>query len=546
MFLQRRQSLRNLLGSRNKVSKSSMNLSQKKTDKQQRNLFRKTVRDRRNDQDRLRYCMKMIQKNWKTTVRYDKKHGVYKVAKPEEGFCFFVTLRSSGKKISKIISKPSSLSLTTCVLTFASDDQTKSVVNQALEANDFINDSENAFRLSIDSGSSSSSSSNSNLPIRIILGFSRSMVGLFEHGDSEFHEILKKFVEVTSRVRTNVESFFEGRLGTIRRVSSHDSDNSSSISSQFEFLTNGRLGIAPMSMIEHQDDDEGRLGMQPRSQTSNMPHLKLLTNPPILVGRFLKMVTDTETNSIVRNWALLSSSSLISFETLDNSLLKAAMNDGGRPDLRSRRSKSTPRGILKKVQHSKTARKLLSQFSTPEEAKVFELYMRTKCKRKAAKKKERVIIEKEQPAQTIVTESIDDTPPLQMGPLPKRIASLPIGTKLATVNPTIFASPPPAPPTPSEWNTPLISNKRFNGISKEYHDLFEPEREPISNPNSPARSCPQTVISSDSGDTEEEEPGPIEAMRAGIAFHHYPRRVVSEHNVMEGYHAAGGSAQVLY
>jgi hypothetical protein len=303
------------------------------------------------------------------------------------------------------------------------------------------------------------------LPIKINLSLSRSMAGLFNTGnnsrndstngggDDELLAAIKDFVKVAFHVQTQLESVDEGRLGMAPRPTSSPHDATTTTTTT--------------------------------STTSNMSHVGFLANPPSILTKFISLTTvlvHPKKNRRRKKESLLSAT-MTGACTIPSRLLPSRGRSATRRTTtaaartRTRSKSSKDERIQKSFTSSRTQRRrnststrdILSQFSSPEEARVFELYARLKSKRKALKKHKTTQKDSARSTKTVV--ATDGPPPaiVPMGRPLERMTSLPIivpagkqTPKATTITTNGTSLLPPEPPSLlfSDWNkTPVISNK---------------------------------------------------------------------------------------
>ena len=507
MMFQRRQSIRYLFGNgfRKQAMESAtefQKVDHKKQDTKKRrdSLLQIMRRRRKHNKTPLQHCMETIEKNWNAPGDYDKDEN-FKITTPDGRFLLIV---SSGKTKGTITSKSSSLSISTRIYTCTSDVQSTAVVRKAMDIQDLVGGSDDEdYELVIDPDPSSSSHHNAKsnlatLPIQIALCFSCSMVGLFNSNsnsssdtdDDTLFSVIKDFVKVAFSVQTKLESVDEGRLG-----------------------------MTPMPRNPNND------------VTINTSHVEFLTNPPSIVEQFMRTARSTADDVTAPDSTSVSLSSpvfpvrvdsanqrLFSTTMTDSCHIRSLLSSRERSLIQtpvtSRNARSKSERRLKRSStksHSRSARNILSQFSTPEEARVFELYAKQKSKRRAAKRHKRIEKDPTRAAKIITANSTNTSPPpiiLPSDQLSKRMNSLPVRigkqNSASVTNGVVLA--PPAPPVSSDWNkTPVISNKGFIRIANENtgtNKAIVSKKVPFINEESPTPTYLPKVISNNVGKEE--------------------------------------------
>ena len=374
------------------------------------------------------------------------------------------------------------------------------------------------------------------LPIKINLCVSRPIADLFNTGsngrndstnsgdgaggDDEFFAAFKDFVKVAIRVQTQLESVDEGRLG-----------------------------MAPMPTSTPHDTVTTTSSSSSSSTTSNMPHVEFLANPPSILAKFISLtatvVVHPKKNHRPRKEECLISAAIPSRGRSLTRKTSAAARTKTRTPSRSsneeRIQKSFRSNMIRRRRRSSTSTKnILSQFSSPEEARVFELYAKIKSKRRNALKKPKTT----QKYLARSTKLVDTTDAAATSSgndrSPPRLANVPAGnrTLTATIIPTngplLFSPKPPSLLLSDRNKTPVISNKGHivMGIGLKNKKLFEK-----------TSSC----SSSNSNIGEEETSLSFETTKkaSGMEFRDFSRKIVSERNLLNGDSKVGGSTRIL-
>ncbi len=455
-MLRRRQSLRHLLvgtSFRNQAVGPStqpqkLTKYKKELNKKRMHSFRyprKDGKDHKKKKTILQRCLKTIEKRWNApSCKFDA-----------DGNCT-ITTPDGRFELSVCEPTPSgNLSISTCVYTCTSDVQSPAVVRKATEMNTFLGamgDQDYKYALKIDQSSPSINEDDTKLtsspqmkssyplPITIALSLSCSMNSFFNakyklksHEDGDQDEkllaIVQEFAETALNFQTKLESVDEGRLG-----------------------------MAP------------RLEIPTDSVAIHTPHIELLANPPSIVTQFMNQPV----NSIMYLAATSGTTpkSPASVNPASSSHMCPRPATRGRSVAQELRSQSTQQlqRAMTKAHSSKSARHILSQFSSPEEARVFDLYTRQKSKRRATRKHNRIERYRCRGAdRTVATDVSEDSLSIaNSSKAPKRTVSLPIA--IGNRNCTRI----PKPPALIDWNkTPIISNKGISPVPRENNGINE-------------------------------------------------------------------------
>ena len=298
-----------------------------------------------------------------------------------------------------------SLFISTCIYTCTSVLQSETVARNAAEMNTFLgamDDQDYKYVLKVHPPSPLSNEENMSLPVKIFLRFSCSMEGLFN---------------VRHKTKSNDGGDEDEKLFVIIQEFAETALN---FQTKLETIDKGRLGMAPRPEI---------------SEDSNIPHIELLTNPPSIVAKFM--------NGPVKSTVYF-----------------AATKPPPSKSLRYQASRKLEQVMRKAHTTSKSTRNILSQFASPEEARVFDLYRRQKSKRRRAASKQYSC---SGGGRTVATDVSQDSYSIgSKSRVPKRTVSLPIETG----NSGSMAIP--KPPELIDWNrTPVISNKGLSSVARE-------------------------------------------------------------------------------
>ena len=298
-----------------------------------------------------------------------------------------------------------SLFISTCIYTCTSVLQSETVARNAAEMNTFLGamgDQDYKYVLKVNPPSPLINKDDMSLPVKIFLRFSCSMEGLFN---------------VNHKTKSNDGGDEDEKLFAIIKEFAETALN---FQTKLETVDKGRLGMAPRPEI---------------SEDSNIPHIELLANPPSIVTKFM--------NGPVKSTVYL-----------------AATKSNASESLRYQASRKLEQVMRKAHTTSKSAGKILSQFSSPEEAQIFHLYRRQKSKRRRAASKQYSC---SGGGRTVATDVSQDSHSIASKSLaPKRTVSLPIAT--GNRNSMVI----PKPPELIDWNrTPVISNKGLSSDPRE-------------------------------------------------------------------------------
>jgi len=286
------------------------------------------------------------------------------------------------------------------------------------------------------------------------------------NGGDDVFALIKNFVEVAFNVQTQLESVDDGRLGMAPRIST-------TISTRTTSSTNGlspdiALLINPPSIVAR------LMGKMGNNDNNNLATTRRIipssSSPPIppattTTPKSIKDESSTAAGGIYNIYSVLPSQ-------LNAAMMEKQPSSRGRTVVRTtttttRTTRSKPREQFQKsfikTSSSSSSSNLLSQFSSPEEARVFELYANKKSKLKAINKNKA----KKNPLTATVTTTDNGGSTPNFEGQPKRMMSLPVGSM------AVNSLPPPAPPSSlpiagtstvsfHDWNkTPVISNKRI-------------------------------------------------------------------------------------
>lgn len=372
---------------------------------------------------RLKYYMASLEKHWDDSeINKNSETGEYKIITLDDEYNHKFSLNVS--------QEDDVLSVTTCIYTCTSELQSTSVMKKALELNYFVGDRK-GYLLAIDPSSSSSS-----------VGPPPNSRSSQQHQHSQSHR---------------TPCCIELQQFPIIKLSLCFSRPMSALGGNENFFDLMRNFTEVASNIQSQleDADEGRFGMTPRTITDTANSIASLTSPPSIIAQLTGQTIDEN--------AVLS-------PPLKNTATRISSCSKMKP-----RERSTEKFRKSFV---KTSSMRSSQFLSPEEARVYELYATHKSKQRrinsSKKKKEDLAATAIAGCRSVSTDTKNDikivnsstTPPPPPPRPPQRTMSLPIGEKF------VIPSPPPPHPTAIDTlrqqgnncfdgKTPVISNKRI-------------------------------------------------------------------------------------
>ena len=489
-----------------------------------RHSFLQTVRDRKshriNPQHQKAMDKHEISSN-ETKLPKDKdKDCNYKISTPDGRFILSVVRASpaSGNKTDESGVGSRSFSIATCIYTCKSAVQCEIVTKKAVEIDEFIgpdNNHSNDYSLTICSGSSAlhhldkvnrttlEQLNSLPLPVTINLCMSRCTNNgalTANNRDDEIIAAVKEFVDVALHTQRQLESVDEGRLGLTQRPSSPNVV-ARSYMSHAEFLASppsivARLMVGAAVMNTGIDTVADTMASSPPTQVpeaiADRPATKhkdevMSVSPPTqevpeaIADRLATNHKDEEESlppvSVERRPVLSRAASQKT--TTTRRITPAGSGTRSLPIEKSCNSSTT---IAKSRRSRYDTKNLLSQFASPEEFRIFQLYIRTKSRRKAAKKKKKkkMMMMKKSDSDSgggTFTVGSGGRPPTKRRVSPPPTAAG--GTRSTTtgIGEDIAAAvrEVPGPPAVSEGNkTPLISNKAIVGGGGAHEGTTEP------------------------------------------------------------------------
>ena len=382
--------------------------------------FRKVKGIKKFRRKRLKDYMASLEKHWNDSeINKNNETGEYEI----------ITLYDdSNPKFSLNVSqKDDTLSVRTCIYTCTSSLQSTSVMKKALELNYFV-DERKGYLLAIDPSSSSSS------------------VGL--RPNSRLSQQHQHQHQMSCSIGLQQFPIIELSLCFSRPMALLGGNDN------FFDLMENFTEVASNIQSQLEDADESRLGISPRTTTNTSNGIASLTSPPTIISQLMGQTIDE--NAVL-------SPPLKTTATRISSCSKVKPRE---------RSTETFRKSFVKTSSMRS-----SQFLSPEEARVYELYATHKSKQRrinsSKKKKETLAATAIAGCHNIATDTKNDTkivnpspsPPPPPPRPPQRTMSLPIGENF------VIPSPPP-PPTAIDTlrqdgmnclngKTPVISNKRI-------------------------------------------------------------------------------------
>jgi hypothetical protein len=384
--------------------------------------FRKVKGMKKFRRKRLKDYMASLEKHWDDSeINKNNETGEYEIITLYDEYNHKFSLNVS--------QEDDTLSVTTCIYTCTSALQSTSVMKKALELNYFVGDRK-GYLLAIDPSSSSSS--------------------VVPRPNSRSSQQQQHRQQISCSIGLQQLPIIELSLCFSRPMAAlGGNDNFFDLMGNFTEVASNI-----QSQLEDADADESRLGMAPRTITDTSNGTASLTSPPTIIAQLMGQTIDEN--------AVLS-------PPLKTTAARISSCSKVKP--RERSAETFRKSFVK------TSSMRSSQFLSPEEARVYELYATHKSKQRrinsSKKKKEALAATAIAGCRTVTTDTknatkiVNPSPSLPPPPPrpPQRTMSLPIGENF------VIPSPPPPPPTIDtlrqegmncfNGKTPVISNKRI-------------------------------------------------------------------------------------